>query len=57
MDTLGEEVDGGGTHSGLMERRTKVPATPTRADRRKPGLERSMRYHRAGLTRASVSET
>ena len=49
--------DGVGIMSGLMPSSTAEPVSPTAADSRKPGLERSMRYHRNGLTSASVSET
>lgn len=47
---------GEGIMSGFEARRRAVPVAPTKAERRKPGLERSMRYHRTGLTRASVRE-
>jgi hypothetical protein len=47
---------GDGIISGLRLRRMVVPKTPTAAERRKPGLERSMRYHRTGFTRASVRD-
>ncbi len=43
--------------SGFRPRRTAVPAMPTRAESRKPGLERSTRYQSTGLTRARVRET
>ena len=43
--------------SGLTPSRTAVPAMPTSAERMKPGFERSIRYHRTGLTRAKVKET
>lgn len=33
------------------------PAEPTAAERRKPGFDRSIRYHRKGLTIAKVMET
>lgn len=42
---------------GLSPSRKAVPATPTTAETRNPGFERSIRYHRAGLTMAKVSET
>jgi hypothetical protein len=48
---------GEGIISGLRLRRTAVPQKATEVERRKPGLERSMRYQRTGLTRASVKET
>ena len=54
---LGEGVAGGGTISGLTPSSTAVPAIPTRAERMNPGLDRSMRYHSTGLTRAKVKET
>lgn len=53
----GEGVAGEGTISGFTPSSTAVPATPTMADRKKPGLERSTMYHRTGLTSASVRET
>ncbi len=52
-----EERRGEGTISGFRLRRTEVPRRPTAAERRKPGLERSTRYQRTGLTRARVRET
>ena len=48
---------GEGTISGLMARTRIVPAMPTMVERVKPGLERSMRYQRTGLTRARVRES
>jgi hypothetical protein len=57
MEILVKDAEGGGTMSGLIDRSTKVPATPTTAESRNPGLDRSMIYHRAGLTRARVRET
>ncbi len=42
--------------SGFEARRRAVPVAPTKAERRKPGTERSTRYQRAGLTRARVRE-
>ncbi len=47
---------GDGIISGFRLSRTVVPKTPTAAERRNPGLVRSIRYQRTGLTRASVSE-
>ena len=47
---------GVGIMSGLILRRIAEPVTPTAAERMKPGLERSMRCQRKGLTRASVSD-
>ena len=54
-----EENDraGEGTISGLIARTRIVPAMPTMVERVKPGLERSMRYQRTGLTRARVRES
>ena len=42
--------------SGLTPKALAVPVSPTSIDRRKPGLERSIRYQRTGLTRASVND-
>lgn len=42
--------------SGLERRRRAVPVAPTAVERMKPGLDRSIMYHRTGLTRASVRE-
>jgi hypothetical protein len=47
---------GDGIISGFRERRTVVPDRPTRIDKINPGAERSIRYQRAGLTRARVRE-
>ena len=55
--TLGDGVAGGGTISGLTPSITAVPARPTMVERRKPGFERSIRYHSTGLASASVRET
>jgi hypothetical protein len=52
----GADIAGEGIISGFKLRSTVVPSTPTAADRRKPGLERSTRYQRTGFTRASVRE-
>lgn len=49
-------VAGLGIISGFDTSRRVVPIAPTAAESIKPGLERSMRYHSAGLTRASVRE-
>lgn len=49
--------EGVGITSGLMPSRTAEPATPTAIDSRKPGFDRSIRYHKNGLTSASVRET
>lgn len=51
-----EEFAGGGTISGLMSRRTMVPAIPMPAERVKPALVRSKRYQRAGFTSERVME-
>lgn len=48
---------GEGTISGLTLKAIAVPARPTSVERRKPGFERSTRYHSTGLTRARVNET
>lgn len=53
----GEGVAGAGTISGSTPKAIAVPARPTSIDRRKPGLERSTKYHRTGLTRARVRDT
>lgn len=37
--------------------KTIDPASPTAADKRKPGFDRSIRYHRNGLTIIKVRET
>ena len=54
---FGEWVAGDGTMPGFTRSRIAVPVNPTMVERRKPGLERSMRYHSTGLTSASVRET
>lgn len=54
LGTLAEA--GEGIMSGFEARRRAVPVAPTKDERRKPGLDRSMRYQRTGLTRASVRE-
>jgi hypothetical protein len=51
-----EEV-GDGIISGLERRRSVVPVAPTKLERRKPAVERSIMYQRTGLTRKSVRET
>jgi hypothetical protein len=48
---------GEGITFGLIPNKMAEPVRPTAAERRNPGLERSMRYHRKGLTRARVRET
>ena len=50
-------MDGGGITSGLVPRRNIDPVTPTAAERRKPGLERSMSHQRSGLAMASAIQT
>lgn len=42
---------------GSMPIRIKDPAREMDAERRKPGFERSMRYHKKGFTRARVRES
>lgn len=54
---LGEGVAGEGTIPGLTPSNTAVPVRPTTVERTKPGLERSMRYHKTGFASASVRET
>jgi hypothetical protein len=51
-----EEEAGLGIMSGFETRRSAVPVAPTPKERMKPGLERSIMYHRTGLTSANVSE-
>ncbi len=53
----GDGAAGEGTISGFTPKAIAVPARPTSIERRKPGLERSTRYQRTGLTRARVKET
>lgn len=48
---------GDGKMAGLDNESNEVPRAPIVAERISPGLERSIRYHRAGLTSASVKET
>jgi hypothetical protein len=48
---------GDGTTSGFAKRKTDVRITEMREDRVRPGLLRSSKYHSAGLTRASVTES
>lgn len=52
-----EEPIGAGMISGSSPRETIVPARPTAADRRKPVLDRSIRYHKSGFAIAKVRET
>ncbi len=54
----GAEVNAGeGTISGLIPKSTAVPVMPTKAESKKPALDRSIRYHRTGFTSDNVSET
>lgn len=48
---------GAGIISWFNPSATMEPARPTAADNKKPGLDRSIRYHRNGLTAARVIET
>lgn len=50
------EAAGEGTMAGFTPNTIAVPIMPTNDERAKPGLERSMRYHKTGLTRAKVRE-
>lgn len=50
-------ADGAGIMSGLTPMSTAEPASPTMAERSRPGLERSMSHQRSGLARASVRDT
>jgi hypothetical protein len=43
--------------SGLESSKKKVPVAPTAEESRKPGFERSIMYHRTGLTRNRVRDT
>ncbi len=58
VEFRGREVEdaGEGIMSGLEASRRAVPVAPTALERRKPGVERSTRYQRTGLTRARVRE-
>jgi hypothetical protein len=47
---------GEGSMSGLETSRSAVPVRPTPVERMKPGLDRSIKYHRNGLTRARLME-
>ncbi len=54
----GREVKAGeGTISGLIPNSTAVPVMPTKAESKKPALDRSIRYHRTGFTSDNVSDT
>lgn len=48
---------GAGTMSGFRLMTITEPTSPTVDDRRKPGLERSIKYHRKGFTSARLNET
>ena len=41
---------------GLESRRRAVPVVPTAVEKRKPGFDRSIRYHRTGFTTARVKD-
>jgi hypothetical protein len=57
MEVLREAWDAGdGIMSGLEASRRAVPVSPMPVDRMNPGFERSTKYHKNGLTRASVRE-
>lgn len=43
--------------SGFRPNEMMEPVSPTAADSRKPGLERSIKYHRRGLAIAKVKDT
>lgn len=45
-----------GIISGVTMKWSKVPVTPTAVERRRPGLERSIRYQRTGFTNARVRD-
>lgn len=49
--------DGVGITSGLMPNSMAEPAIPTAMDNMKPGFDRSIKYHKNGLTRANVKDT
>ena len=51
------EVDGDGTICGFTPSTAAVPVIPTKVERIKPGLERSIRYHNTGLIRANARDT
>jgi len=55
LDALEGEA-GDGIMSGFEARRRAVPVAPTAVDKRKPGVERSIRNQRTGFTRASVRD-
>ena len=46
----------GGIIRGFKPNRIALPVRPTTLDKRKPGFDLSIRYHRKGFTRASVAE-
>lgn len=54
---MGEGEGGDGIISGLSPSSIAVPVIPTNEERKNPGFERSIRYHRTGLTKAKVSDT
>jgi hypothetical protein len=56
LEAKWRDVAGAGIISGFRPRRIVVPNTPTAAERRNPGFERSTRYQRTGFTRARVRE-
>lgn len=51
------KADGDGTICGFTPSTTAVPVIPTKVERIKPGLERSIRYHNTGLIRANARDT
>ena len=53
----GDGNDGAGMMSGLMPRRSRLPASPTAAERRRPGFVPSTRYQRKGFARVRAVET
>lgn len=57
LSVRGEGEGGDGIISGLSPSSIAVPVIPTNEERKNPGFERSMRYHRTGLTNAKVSDT
>jgi hypothetical protein len=54
--TGGYDVAGDGTISGFTLTKIAVPMIPTTVETKNPVFDRSMRYHKTGLTSASVSE-
>jgi hypothetical protein len=54
---LDEDEDAGeGIMSGLDANRIAEPVSPTKVENKNPVLDRSMIYHRTGLTSARVRE-